>query len=114
MLLAGESVHLHEYNASNVSQNVAKISILGNGADLYNENPSERYLGSSCSDNGVNAKSDTDRDGDHYLRGIKMRNGYLFIIDYMDFENLIWPPPEPGQSLLDTASATTLQEPKMG
>ncbi|MCX6775922.1 MAG: hypothetical protein NT130_03690 [Candidatus Micrarchaeota archaeon] len=81
--------YIGEYNASNPSQNLANISIFGEmSSDLYIPNPTEYLLQGPClNDNGdpnpvINPKI-VDKGEWHYLRGLKYRSGYLFILDYM-------------------------------
>jgi len=80
---------IYQYNASNPSQRVANISILGEDAGLLwlsQENPGDWIIDSPCTtqDGSKIIQEHINESGDwHYLRGIKYRKGYLFVVDYM-------------------------------
>jgi hypothetical protein len=81
---------IHQYNATNVTQNISKISILGmdTGMELSTKNPDEWIVDPACLNNAGNSEilgPMVENDGYHYLRGIKYRRGYLFVLDYMAF-----------------------------
>ena len=89
--------YITQYNASNPAQQVSNISIFGvdGGIELQNENQQGVLLDGPCKNEAgtktyVNETSETqsfwgEGGGYHYLRGIKYRKGYLFVIDYMAF-----------------------------
>jgi len=76
-----------QYNSSNPSQKLADISIYGNmPGELWNNNPGEYTLQAACTNYaGTKTILDPiyDKEEWHYLRGLKYRSGYLFILDYM-------------------------------
>jgi|GEM_PF-6512115 len=90
---------IHQYNASNPAQLVSDppISIFGadGGMELQESNPEGVLLDGPCTneagnktyvDNVNETQNWFDAEGGyHYLRGIKYRKGYLFVIDYMAF-----------------------------
>lgn len=84
-----------QYNASGLNQ-VSNISIFGvdGGFELRDLNPEEILLDKACTNeagtkaynaNITETDSFWEAGGYHYLRGIKYRKGYLFVIDYMAF-----------------------------
>lgn len=80
----------YEYNASNVSQEIASpgISIYGDGGTgmtLWGANPGENITDGGCYNDlgGMVFDNYYDSPDSHYLRAIKIRKGVMFILDYM-------------------------------
>lgn len=92
----------YEYNASNVSQSIANVSIFGDSgmgmtlfSSTYSLNGGENITDGACySDTGgqvVDYGYDNLDGGAHYLRAIKIRKGVMFILDYMSISsNQLW------------------------
>lgn len=81
---------IYEYNASNVTQSVSNFSIFGQDQiTFYNDNPVDYTTDGACYNNAGTGSPilgpQYDNPQNHYLRGIKARRGYLFIIDYMSY-----------------------------
>jgi hypothetical protein len=87
--------YINEYNGSNVSQNIANISVFGQDGGLYLKNNNQRgewLLDGDCYNNAGSSSAygpEEERDSTHYLRGVKFRRGYLFVLDYMAFPHRV-------------------------